>query len=223
CLAAAVPHLAAMLIATEGDSDVPDIPTPRSYAEAITGPYSSQWQTAMEAEMASSKFTGAYGTQWSLWRPVYGLRQAPSEQHDTVRMTLVALGFAPSISEPSMFLRTDSTLLPFYILVCVDDLVFATADSESLVLVKAGLQKRHTSVNLVELQTHLGLHITRDRAARTITLTQSHMVQYVLQRFGFHFSTAYSTPLPTGHMLSAPPLDKSVEPTGQYPDFASCS
>ncbi|CAI7924453.1 unnamed protein product [Closterium sp. NIES-54] len=33
--------------------DAPDIPTPRSYAEAITGPYSSQWQTAMDAEMAS--------------------------------------------------------------------------------------------------------------------------------------------------------------------------
>ncbi|CAI7815721.1 unnamed protein product [Closterium sp. NIES-54] len=41
CLAAAVPHLVAMLLAPEGDLDAPDIPTPRSYAEAITGPYSS--------------------------------------------------------------------------------------------------------------------------------------------------------------------------------------
>ncbi|CAI7828716.1 unnamed protein product [Closterium sp. NIES-54] len=36
CLAAAVPHLVAMLLAPEGDSDAPDIPTLRSYAEAIT-------------------------------------------------------------------------------------------------------------------------------------------------------------------------------------------
>ncbi|CAI7833217.1 unnamed protein product, partial [Closterium sp. NIES-53] len=36
CLAAAVPHLVAMLLAPEGDPDAPDIPTPRSYAEAIT-------------------------------------------------------------------------------------------------------------------------------------------------------------------------------------------
>ncbi|CAI7893445.1 unnamed protein product [Closterium sp. NIES-54] len=36
-----------------GDPDAPDIPTPRSYAEAITGPYSSQCQAAMDAEMAS--------------------------------------------------------------------------------------------------------------------------------------------------------------------------
>ncbi|CAI7814778.1 unnamed protein product [Closterium sp. NIES-54] len=41
CLAAASPHLVSILIAPEGDPDAPDIPTPRSYAEAITGPYSS--------------------------------------------------------------------------------------------------------------------------------------------------------------------------------------
>ncbi|CAI7889611.1 unnamed protein product [Closterium sp. NIES-53] len=57
---AAVSHLVAMLLAPEGDPDAPNIPTPRSYAEAITGPYSSQWQTAMDAEMASWKSRGTY-------------------------------------------------------------------------------------------------------------------------------------------------------------------
>ncbi|CAI7889775.1 unnamed protein product [Closterium sp. NIES-53] len=60
CLAAAVPHLVAMLLAPEGDPDARDIPTPRSYEEAIIGPYSSKWQTAMDAEMALWKFTGTY-------------------------------------------------------------------------------------------------------------------------------------------------------------------
>ncbi|CAI7837246.1 unnamed protein product [Closterium sp. NIES-54] len=59
CLATAVP-LVAMLLPPEGDTDAPDIPTPHSYAEAITGTYSSQWQTAMDAEMASWKSTGTY-------------------------------------------------------------------------------------------------------------------------------------------------------------------
>ncbi|CAI7841060.1 unnamed protein product [Closterium sp. NIES-54] len=49
-----------MLFAPEEDPDAPDIPTPHSYAEAITGPYSSQWQTAMDAEMASWNSTGTY-------------------------------------------------------------------------------------------------------------------------------------------------------------------
>ncbi|CAI7865425.1 unnamed protein product, partial [Closterium sp. NIES-54] len=60
CFAAASPHLVSMLLAPEGDPDAPDIPTPRSYAEAIEGPYSSQWQAAMDAEMASWKSTGTY-------------------------------------------------------------------------------------------------------------------------------------------------------------------
>ncbi|CAI7801535.1 unnamed protein product, partial [Closterium sp. NIES-53] len=43
CLAAASPHLVSVLLTLEGDPDALDIPTPRSYADAIEGPYSSQW------------------------------------------------------------------------------------------------------------------------------------------------------------------------------------
>ncbi|CAI7777489.1 unnamed protein product [Closterium sp. NIES-54] len=194
------------------DPDALDIPTPRSYAEAIEGPYSSQWQAAMDAEMASWKSTGTYidevpppganitfsptpkmttlrvllhvaaqhdyelhsldfstpflqgslheeiwlrrppgftgsfpaGTQWRLRRPVYGLRQAPREWHDTLKTTLASLGFTTSTADPSLFLCTDTTLPPFYVLEYVDDLVFATADTEALAHVKSELQKRHT-------------------------------------------------------------------------------
>ncbi|CAI5938319.1 unnamed protein product [Closterium sp. NIES-64] len=328
CLAAASPHLVSVLLTPEGDPDALDIPTPRSYAEAIEGPYSSQWQAAMDAEMASWKSTGTYvdavpppganivsgmwifrvkrppgsphvfkaryvargfsqrqgvdyfqtfsptpkmttlrvllhvaahrdyelhsldfstaflqgslheeiwlrrplgftgtfppGTQWSLRRPVYGLRQAPREWHDTLRTTLAALGFAPFTADPSLFLRTDTSLPPFYILVYVDDLVFATADTAGLAYVKSELQKRHTCTDLGELRSYLGLQITRDRARRTITLTQSHMVQQVLQRFGFTYSSPQATPLPTRHSLSALPSDESVESSGPFAELVGC-
>ncbi|CAI7785106.1 unnamed protein product [Closterium sp. NIES-54] len=310
CFAAALPHLVSTLTAHEGDPDAPDIPTPRSYAEVIEGPYSSQWQSAMDAEMASWKSTGTYvdevpppganivsgmwifrvkrppssppvfkaryvargfsqrqgvdyfqtfsptpkmttlrvllhvaahlheeiwlrrppgftgsfppGTQWSLWRPVYGLRQAPREWHDTLRVAVVAFGFAPSTADPSLFLRTDTSLPRFYILVYVDDLVFATADTARLAHVKSELQKRHTCTDLGELRSYLGLQITRDRARHTITLTQSHMVQQVLQRFDFTYSSPQATPLSTRHSLSALPSDESVEPSGPYPELVGC-
>ncbi|CAI7807256.1 unnamed protein product [Closterium sp. NIES-54] len=212
CLAATLTCFTSMLLCLEGDPDALDIPTPRSYVEAIAGEYSSQWQTAMDAEMASWKSTGTYvdevpppganigvdffqtfsptpkmttlrvllhvavkiltqrdyelhsldfntaflqgsvheeiwlrrppgftgpspaGTQWSLRWPVYGLRQAPREWHDTLRTTLAALGFALFSADPTLFLRTGTTLPPFYVLVYVDDLVFATADTEALAL-----------------------------------------------------------------------------------------
>ncbi|CAI7809183.1 unnamed protein product [Closterium sp. NIES-53] len=169
-------------------------------------------------------FTGSFPprTQWSLRRPVYGLRQAAREWHDTLRTTLAALGFAPSTADPSLFLRTDTSLRPFYVLVYVDDLVFATADTAGLAHVKSELQKRHTCTDLGELRSYLGLQITRDRAQRTITLTQSHMVQQVLQRFDFTYSSPQATPLSTCHSLSALPSDESVEPNGPYSELVGC-
>ncbi|CAI7791971.1 unnamed protein product, partial [Closterium sp. NIES-53] len=169
-------------------------------------------------------FTGTFlaGTQWSLRQPVYGLRQAPREWHDTLMTTLAALGFAPSTADPSLFLRTDTSLPPFYILVYVDDLVFATADTEALTLVKSELQKRHTCTDLGELRSYLGLQIIRERARRTITLTQSQMGHQVLQCFGFLYSSPQLTPLSTSHSLSAPPSDESVEPSGPYPELVGC-
>ncbi|CAI7747283.1 unnamed protein product, partial [Closterium sp. NIES-54] len=162
------------------------------------------------------------GTQWSLHRPVYGLRQAPQEWHVTLRTTLAALGFAPSTADPSLFLCTDTTLPPFYVLVYVEDLVFATADTEVLTLVKAELHERHTCTDLGEMRSYHDLQITWDRARCTITLTQSHMVDQVLQCFRFQFSSPQPTPLSTGHSLSAPPLDESVEPSGPYPEHVGC-
>ncbi|CAI7892627.1 unnamed protein product [Closterium sp. NIES-54] len=246
-LAAAVPHFASMLVGLEGDSDAPDILTPRYYAEGITGPYSSQWQTAMDAEMASWKSTGTYvdavpssganivdgmwifRVKWPLGSPKacyiargFSQRQgvdffqtfSPTPKMITIwvllhvaadyelhsldfstaflqgslhkeiwlrmptwlhwvvscrlRTTLAALGFAPSTADPSLFLCTDTSLPPFYVVVYVDDLVFATTDTEALALIKSELQKRHTCTDL------------------------------------------------------APPSDEFVEPSGLYPELVGC-
>ncbi|CAI7765634.1 unnamed protein product [Closterium sp. NIES-54] len=240
---------------------VGDIPTPRSYAEAILGPYSAHWQAAMDAEMASWKSTGTYVDVVSpsranivncMWifrvkRPPgsppafkaryvargFRLRQgvdyfqtfSPSPKittlwwHDTLRTTLAALGYTPSTADPLLFLLTDTSLPLFYVLVY---LVFATAATEPLTLVKSELQKRHTCTDLGELHSYLGLHITRDTARCTITLTQSHMVHQVLQHFGFQFSSPQPTPLSTGHSLSAPASNESVEPSVPFPELVGC-
>ncbi|CAI7895757.1 unnamed protein product [Closterium sp. NIES-53] len=214
CLAAAVPRFASMLLAPEGDPDAPDIPTPRSFAEAITGTYVDEvpplgvnivdgmWifrvkrlpgsppaskaryvarglsqrqgvdyfqtfsPTLKMTTLRHSFLVGQLargdlaapstwlhwsfpaGTQWSLRRPLYSLCQAPGEWHDTLRTTLAALGFAPSIADPSLFLRIDTSLPLFYVFVYVDDLVFAIADTEALTLVKSELQKRYNCFDL---------------------------------------------------------------------------
>ncbi|CAI7915399.1 unnamed protein product [Closterium sp. NIES-54] len=130
---------------------------------------------------------------------------------------------APNILTPSSYAEAITVSdREFFVLVYVDDLVFATADTEALILVKSELQKRHTCTDQGELRSYLGLQITRDRARCTITLVHSHMVHQVLQRFGFQFSSPQPTPLSTSHSLSAPPSDKYVEPSGPYPELVGC-
>ncbi|CAI7775899.1 unnamed protein product [Closterium sp. NIES-54] len=60
--------------------------------------------------------------------------RAPHEWHGTLRTTLAALGFGPSNADQSLFLCSDTSLPPFYVLVYVDDLVFDTADTEAMTL-----------------------------------------------------------------------------------------
>ncbi|CAI7892783.1 unnamed protein product [Closterium sp. NIES-54] len=169
-----------------------------------------------------SAFTGTFppGTQWRLRRLVYGLRQVPREWHDTLRSTLSDLGFQPSSADPSLFVRRGST--PFFVVVYADDLVFATVDRVALADVKSGQQKRHTCTDLGELRHYLGLQITRDRATRTITLSQSHMVQQVIQRFELQHSTVQRTPLDVDHRFTGPFPDEPFEPSGPYTELVGC-
>ncbi|CAI7808607.1 unnamed protein product [Closterium sp. NIES-54] len=155
-----------------------------------------------------------------LRRPIYGLRQAPREWHNTRRTTLSALDFFPSSADPSLFVRRGST--PFFVLVYVDDLVFANPDRRALASVKEELQTRPTCTDLGELQRYLGLLITWDSAARTITLTQSHMVEQILTLLCFPFSKVQLAPLALDHGLTAPPSDKPFESNGPYPELVGC-
>ncbi|CAI7911718.1 unnamed protein product [Closterium sp. NIES-54] len=59
-LAAAVPHLCAILLAPEGDSDALGIPIPHTHAEAVSGPWALYWIAAKEEEMASYRSTVTY-------------------------------------------------------------------------------------------------------------------------------------------------------------------
>ncbi|CAI7789844.1 unnamed protein product [Closterium sp. NIES-53] len=186
-LVAAVPHFASMLLAPEGDLGAQNIPTPRSYAEAIEVPPSranivdGMWIFRVKRPPSSPpSFKVRYVARGFSQQQVVNYFQtfSPTLKMTTLRVLLhvaaqrdyelhsldfsttflqgslqeeiwlrrplgftgsfpAALGFAPSTADPSLFLRTDTSLPPFYVLVYVDDLVFATADTEALTLVKS--------------------------------------------------------------------------------------
>ncbi|CAI7811441.1 unnamed protein product [Closterium sp. NIES-53] len=163
----------------------------------ITGPYSSQWQAAMDAEMASWKSTGTYVDEVpppranivdGMW--IFRVKRPPGSP-PAFKARYVARGF--SQQQGVDYFQTFSP----------------TPKMTTLQLLLHVAAQRDYELHSLDFSTAF-LQITQDRARRTITLTQSHMVHQVLQRFGFQYSSPQLTPLSTSHSLSAPTLSISA-------------
>ncbi|CAI7782143.1 unnamed protein product [Closterium sp. NIES-54] len=222
-----------------GDPDAPDIPTPRSYAEAIEGPYSSQLQAAMDAEMASWKSTGTYVDEVpppganivsGMW--IFRVKRPPGSP-PVFKARYVARGF--SQRQGVDFFQTFSPT-PKMTTLRVLLHVAAQRDYElhSLDFSTAFLQgSLHEEIWLRRPPGFTGSFPADDLVFATAdTEALAHVkselqkrhtcTDLVLQHFGFTYSSPQSTPLPTGHSLLAPPSDESVEPSGPYPELVGC-
>ncbi|CAI7878574.1 unnamed protein product [Closterium sp. NIES-53] len=195
CLVAAVPRFASMLLAPEGDPDALDIPTPRSYAKAITGPYSSQWQAAMDADMASWKSTSSSpGVD-------YFQTFSPTPKMTTLRVLL------------HIAAQQDYEL---------HSLDFSTAFLQGSLHEEIWLRRPPGFTGSIRAGTQCSLQRPVYGLRQAPRERDTPALTWVLQRFGFQFSSPQPTPLFTGHSLSAPPSDESVEPSGQYPEPVGC-
>ncbi|CAI7923921.1 unnamed protein product [Closterium sp. NIES-53] len=226
CLAATLSRFASMLLCPEGDPDALDIPTPRSYAEAIAGEYSSQWQTAMDAEMASYKSTGTYADEvpppWAnivdgMW--IFRVKRPPGSP-PAFKARYVAPGF--SQQEGVDFFQTFSPTLKITTLRVLlhvaaqrdykqHSLAFSTAFPQGSLHEEIRL-RRPTGFTGTTLA---ALGFAPSSANPSLFLRTDTTVPpfYVL---------VYPTPLSTGHSLSAPPSDESVEPSGLYLELVGC-
>ncbi|CAI7733009.1 unnamed protein product [Closterium sp. NIES-54] len=195
CLAA-LPRFASMRLCPEGDPNALDIPTPRSYAEAIAGgrllldllPHpKDDYSSGATARCSTALLRAALPQLLHIFlsgQPSRGdLAAPPTWLHWVVSCGYPGEPPAASLQSPPGASRvarhTENHtcgswfclyLSRFCVLMYVDDLVFATADTEALAL----------------------------------------------------FSLPQPTPLSTGHSLSAPTSDESVELSGPYPELVGC-
>ena len=66
-------------------------------------------------------------------------------------------------------------------------------------------------VDLGEAKQYLGMHIERDRNARTIFLNQTRYITKVLERFGMRDCKGISTPMEAAPLPPCPPnIDEAV-------------
>ncbi|CAI7765810.1 unnamed protein product [Closterium sp. NIES-53] len=211
CLAPDLPRFASMLFCPKGDPDALDIPTPRSYAEAIAGEYSSQWQTAMEAAMASWKSTGTYVDEVpppgvnivdGMW--IFIVKRPPGSP-PAFKARYVTRGF--SQRQGVDFFQTFS---PTPKMTTLRVLLHIAAQHNY------ELHSLNFSTAFLQGSLHEEIWLCRPRGfTGSFPPGETHL--HLPGSFSASaFSSPRHCPLSTGHSLSAPPSDESVEPSGPY-------
>ena len=120
------------------------------------------------------------------------------------------MGFTCCTADPGTYYKiTGDTII--ILLIYVDDALFMGSNKAQLLNHKKKFMKWWESRDLDEAKEYLGMRITRDRKAHTITLDQIHYVKKVVKCFGQENCKEVSTPLPTGY--SPRPNEGNTNPT----------
>ena len=156
---------------------------------------------------------------WRLRKALYGLKQSGRLWYQKLRSILVELGFRVCISDPCVFYRIRPSAISF-VASHVDDLsLICSTRSETLALKREIAQhvpiKDGGGISLM-----LGVEYTRDRAARTISLSHRKYIDAIVETYHLSDANPAPTPLAPGTILSkddCPQTPEDIEAMRKVP------
>ncbi|XRB24277.1 retrovirus-related Pol polyprotein [Pseudoscourfieldia marina] len=131
-----------------------------------------------------------------LLKSLYGLKQAGRNWYLDLKDYLVELGFKPGEVDIGMYSAAVGTENEIWILVYVDDIIFASKNEQTKDIFAGHLRKKYRITEPAQLTWALGMKVSF--AADGIILTQDLYVSKILERFGFT-SAAKSATTPLAH------------------------
>jgi hypothetical protein len=115
-------------------------------------------------------------------KSLYGLKQAPRVFNTTLNDHIQQMGFKRLDTDPCVYIK-ETANGPIYLAVYVDDLLIIGKDVDEIDVIKADLSKKFEMDDRGDASFILGMSIERDRAARTLELTQAQYASEVVARF----------------------------------------
>lgn len=150
-------------------------------------------------------FDGGSGRGCKLMRALYRLKQAPRVWYETLSTFLATLGFKPLLSDMGDFAKGHT-----FIAVYVDDLLIARP-SRDIMAVKQALCNKFKMTDLGPCKYYLGMSLRRDRANRSIFLSQTIYLEKVLRDFGMDQCAPNATPVSTSKFGEPGPDYKAAD------------
>jgi hypothetical protein len=168
-----------------------------------------------EVYMEMPKGFGKDGVVCRLLKSLYGLKQGPRNWDRLIHGFITGeMGWTPTVSDPSFYYKRSRTGRLMLMYRFVDDLQ-GQRNAADAAEFKESSDMLRERFNIKEMETAtwmLGMRITRDRAARTVTLDQSQYVEKALKAFGLGQCASVSTPEAVGARNDEnPALDRPAD------------
>ena len=145
-----------------------------------------------------------------LRKVIYGLKQATLQWNKHLHKSLLEMGFTHYTIDPGTYYKITGDMI-IILLIYIDDALFMGSNKAQLLNHKMKFIKQWKSCDLGEAKEYLGMGITRDCKAHTITLDQIHYAEKVAKHFGQENCKEVSTLLPTRY--SPRPNESNTNPT----------
>jgi len=129
-----------------------------------------------------------------LRKALYGLKQAGRRWYDTFKRELADLGFRASAADPGVFyaqIRGNILIVAAH----VDDCAMTGNSGRLITVYKAKLNDKFPLTDLRPIHSLLGIEVTHNRVAQTISLSQSTYIDSILSRFSLTDAKSYPTPM----------------------------
>jgi hypothetical protein len=138
-----------------------------------------------------------------------------------MRVLLVENGWQQCISDPCIYIFRAGHIFAM-IALYVDDIPAACNDTTWLTSFKARMGARFKIKDLGDVSQRLGMHITRDRSARTISPDQSQYLRDILTKYGMTECKPSSLPMDLCFLSGLAHIDSPPPLTGEAKDVYPC-
>jgi hypothetical protein len=164
---------------------------------------------------------------WMLQRGLYGMKQAGRLWNKTMDSAMVEWGFTRLSSESCIYYRQNEQGIVIAV-VHVDDFLSVADSEEENARFEAQMKTRWVTSSLGEPKFCIGIAIKRNRADRTVSLSQTALIDKIITQFGQSEAHPISTPMDPGLKLRRPapnsitPLEREKLSKIPYRSLVGC-
>ena len=136
-----------------------------------------------------------------LKKSLYGLKQAGRKWYDSLRHSLAEVGLTRSAADPAVFyarVGVDIVVLAIH----VDDTTITGSATKLIKEFKGRIHDKFEITDLGPVSSLLGLVIERDRAARTLYISQKSYIESIIRRFNLEDAKSLTVPIDPNAQLS---------------------